>query len=188
VRTEAARLDREITEGYERQAVITSAAYALGQAGLWKESDALLRTSLSKSHSPYYLMSQLGGNARKQGRQAEALSWYQQAFARSEGPATRLQWGSSYFVALVELSPKDEATIEKLAAQLISEAGGQQNAFYERSARSLQKVGAKLGSWNDKGQHQAVVERLRAQLAPVCGKLPPADGQRQTCEGLIKAG
>ena len=34
VREEAARADREITDGYERQAVITAAAYLLEQAGL----------------------------------------------------------------------------------------------------------------------------------------------------------
>ncbi|MEK8046766.1 thioredoxin family protein [Ideonella margarita] len=187
VRDMAATLDREITDGYERQAVITSAAYALGQAGLWKESDALLKANLAKSHSPYYLMSQLGGNAKKQGRKDDALAWYAQAFAKSEGPATRLQWGSSYFTALIELSPKDAATIEKVAAQLFTEAGNQQGAFYERSARSLQKVGTQLGQWNKGGQHQAVVDRLKAQLAPVCGKLPVADGQKATCDGLIKA-
>ena len=32
----AARNDREVTDGYERQAVITETAYLLGQAGLWK--------------------------------------------------------------------------------------------------------------------------------------------------------
>ena len=33
----------------------------------------------------------------------EALRWYEQAFEKSEGPATRLQWGSGYLSALVEL-------------------------------------------------------------------------------------
>ncbi|HEY5720329.1 MAG TPA: thioredoxin family protein, partial [Gammaproteobacteria bacterium] len=101
VRATASRLDRETTDGYERQAVITEAAYLLGQAGLWAESDALLKSNLAKSHSPYYLMSQLGSNARKLGKPEEALRWYQQAFDKSEGPATRLQWGSSYISALV---------------------------------------------------------------------------------------
>ena len=187
VREEAAKADREITDGYERQAVITSAAYLLGQAGLWKESDALLKGNLPKSHSPYYLMSQLGSNAKKQGRTGEALDWYAQAYAKSEGPATRLQWGASYFTALVEMAPQDAASIEKTAAALITEAANQQGAFYERSARSLQKVGSKLAEWNGKGQHQAVVNRLRAQLAPVCGKLPAEGGQKATCEGVIKA-
>lgn len=187
VREEAARADREVTEPYERQAVITSAAYLLSEAGLWKESDALLKASLARSHSPYYLMSQLGGNARQQGRKAEALSWYAQAFEKSEGPATRLQWGASYLAALVDLSPQDSARIESTASQLINEAAGQQGAFYERSGRSMQKVGAKLVSWNAGGRHQATLDRLRAQLAPVCGKLPAGDPQRATCDGMIKA-
>ena len=69
------------------------------------ESDALLKANLARSHSPYYLMSQLGGNARKLGKPDEALRWYEQAFDKSEGPATRLQWGSSYLTALVDLAP-----------------------------------------------------------------------------------
>ena len=43
------------------------------------------------------------------------LRWYRQAFDTSEGPATRLQWGASYLVALVDLAPGDAARIEKTA-------------------------------------------------------------------------
>ncbi|MEO7338149.1 MAG: thioredoxin family protein, partial [Caldimonas sp.] len=72
VREQTAKVDREITDGYERQAVITAAAYLLQEAGLGSESDALLKSNLARSHSPYYLMSQLAGNARKRGDKAEA--------------------------------------------------------------------------------------------------------------------
>lgn len=187
VKDHAARADREITDGYERQAVITSAAYLLGQAGQWKDSDDLLKASLSKSHSPYYLMSSLGSNAKKQGRKDEALKWYEEAFNKSEGPATRLQWGSGYFAALTELAPQDAARIEKTAAQLFSEAAQDKGSFYERSARSLQKVGSSLAKWNDKGQHDAVLSRLKTQLDGICAKVDTADKQRETCESLVKA-
>jgi len=184
-REHAGRADRDITDGYERQAVIPEVAYTLGQAGLWKESDALLKASLAKSHSPYYLMSQLGGNARKQGRKDEALRWYEESFNKSEGPATRLQWGAGYLNALVDLAPQDAARIEKTAAQLFAEAAQDKGAFYERSARSLQKVGSKLVGWNASGQHDAALRRLKAQLDGVCSKLETADNQRATCEGLL---
>ena len=186
VRGTAARLDREITDGYERQALITNAGWLLGQAGLWTESDALLKANLTKSHSPYYLMSQLGGNARKLGRKDEALQWYQQAFDRSEGPATRLQWGSGYFSALVDLAPTDAQRIEKTAAQLFSEAAKDKGAFHERSARSLQRVGSKLNEWNKDGSKAAVLQRLKRQLDGVCAGVEAADGQRATCEGVLK--
>ncbi len=186
VKDHAARADREIADGYERQAVITAAAHMLAQAGLWDDSDALLKANLTKSHSPYYLMSQLGGNARKLGKKDEALAWYEQAFAKSQGPATRLQWGSGYFSALVELTPQDAARIEKAAQQLIAEAGQDSGAFYERSARSLQRVGTKLADWNKGGQHTAVLQRLKSQLDQVCAKLPNTDPQRATCDGVMK--
>jgi thioredoxin-like negative regulator of GroEL len=186
VRELSTRFDREITDGYERQAVITAVAYLQGRAGLWQDSDALLQANLAKSHSPYYLMSQLGGNARKQGRTAEALRWYEEAFDKSEGPATRLQWGAGYLTALVDLAPADSARIEKAASQLFSKAAKDPAAFYERSARSLQRVGTKLAGWNAKGAHTASIKRLQAQLDGICGRLETADGQRAACKALLK--
>jgi thiol-disulfide isomerase/thioredoxin len=186
VRETAARMDREITDGYERMAVITSVAYLQTQAGLWAESDALLKANLGKTHSPYYLMSQLGDNARKQGRKEEALRWFGQAFDTSVGPATRLQWGASYLSALVDLAPADGARIEKTARQLFTEAAADKGAFYERSARSLQRVGKKLVAWNGDGQHGASMKRLQAQLDAMCRKVGTDDAQRSTCESLLK--
>lgn len=183
----SAQADREITDGYERQAVITGAAYVLGQAGLWSESDALLKANLAKSHSPYYLMSQLGGNARKLGHKDEALRWYEEAFARSVGPATRLQWGAQYVSALVELAPADGARVERAVSRLIDDAAQDKGAFDGRSARSLARVGKQLKQWNRDGKHDAVLERLRAKLELVCSKLEGDAAARSACEGTFKA-
>jgi thiol-disulfide isomerase/thioredoxin len=186
LRAHVQRDDREITDGYERQAVITSAAWVLGRAGLWADSDALLQSNLARSHSPYYLMSQLGGNLRKQGRNTEALKWYRESFEKSVGPATRLQWGAGYLTALVELAPKDTARIEAVASQLIAEAAKDSGAFEGRSARSLQRAGAKLVAWNGDGQRAASLKKLQAQLDGVCAKVDTADGQRAACEAVLK--
>jgi thioredoxin-like negative regulator of GroEL len=186
VRELSAQADREITDGYERQAVITGAAYVLGQAGLWNDSEALLKANLAKSHSPYYLMSQLGSNARKLGRNAEALRWYEEAFARSEGPATRLQWGAQYVSALVDLAPSDGARVERAVTGMIDDAARDKAAFDGRSARSLARVGRQLAQWNRDGKHSAVIERLRARLEPVCTKLEGDAAARSACEATFK--
>ena len=186
VRDEVARADREITDGYERQAVITSAGSLLGLAGLWDESEALLKANLAKSHSPYYLMSQLGSNAKKLGRKKEALGWYGQAWEKSVGPATRLQWGAGYLTALVELAPQDAARIEKTAAQLLTEAAGDTGAFEGRSMRSLQRVSTRLVSWNADGGQVKTLRRLQTQLDGICAKVDTAEGQRAACQALLK--
>ena len=193
VRAQVARDDREIRDGYERQAVVTAGAGVLAEAGLWADSDALLKANLARCHAPYYLMSQLAGNARKQGRNADALRWYAQAHAGSVGPATRLQWGGAYLAALVDLAPQDSARIEQVARQLFTEAGQDPAAFHERSARSLQRVGSKLAGWNKTGQHDAALRRLndgqhgQPGLAAVCAKLDAADAQRAACDSVLKA-
>jgi thiol-disulfide isomerase/thioredoxin len=181
-----ARFEREAADGYERDALIPTLGHALSQAGLWAESDALLRASLPRSGAPYYLMSGLAGNARKQGRTDEALRWSRHAWERSEGPATRLQWGSAYLSMLVDLSPKDEARIEQTAAQLFREAGADKAAFHERSGRSLKRISNKLLAWNKEGVHAAAMARLRAQIDGVCRGVSAADGQRASCQALLK--
>lgn len=188
VRDATARADREITDGYERQAVITAAASLLAEAGLVDESDALLKANLAKSHSPYYLMTGLAENATKRGDSAEALRWHREAYDKSQGPATRLQWGARYIGALVDLSPRDEAGIERAATTFLAEAGAQPDVFYERSARSLRRVSTKLRDWNRTGAHGTALRRFDSQLAAICTRLDAADDQRATCTTLLKPG
>jgi len=187
VREQVQQLDREVTNAYERQAVVSGAAQLLARAGLWAESDELLKAGLARSHSAYYLMGHLGGNAKRQGRKAEALAWYKEAFNASEGPATRLQWGATYIAALVELSPEDTARIEKTAAQLFSEAQRDPGSFHERSEASLKRVASSLAKWNQGPDQAAAVGRLKSRLDGICSRLDGGDAQaRSACTGLMK--
>ena len=54
-------------------------------------------------------------------------------------------------------------------------------------SRSLERVGAALQKWNAGGKHQAVVDHLSTQVQGLCSKLPAADPQHATCEGVFKA-
>jgi len=186
IREQVARADREITDGYERQAVITTAAYLLAHADLFDEADSLLLGNLPKSHSPYYLMTGLAENAAERGDARTALRWHREAFEKSEGPATRLQWGARYLGALVKFAPQDEAEIGKVAGQLLDEAGAQTHVFYERSARSLRRVSTQLRDWNRGDAHAAAWRRFEAQLQALCARVDGADGQRATCEALSR--
>jgi uncharacterized protein YukE len=186
VRQIVAAADREIRDGYERQAVITFGAAVLARAGLWDDSEALLKANLARSHSPYYLMSQLAGNYRRLGRNAEALQWYAQSYDQAVGPATRVQWGAGYVNALIDLAPQETARIEKAVSSLLAEAGKDSAAFEGRSARSYQRVASKLATWNADGNRAAVLARLQRQLDGICAKVDAADGQQATCRGLLR--
>ncbi|UDF34086.1 UNVERIFIED_ORG: thioredoxin family protein [Shinella sp. XGS7] len=178
-----AGLDRDTRDPYERQSVINWSAHVLGRAGLWADSDALLKAELARSPEAYYLMSHLGGNARAQGRTQESLDWHARAFEKSRGPATRLQWGASYLVELTQLSPGAQARIERTALQLLDEAARDRAAFHGRSARSLQRAGEALLRWGRADR----LQRLRQRSAQLCAKLPQeAPAQRQSCQDWLR--
>lgn len=186
VREQAARADREVSDPMERQSVITSAAYALAQAGLIDESDRLLQAELTRSFSPYYAMAALASNAKRRGDRAAALDWHERAYAASVGPATRVQWGASYVGALIELAPDDASRIAGAAAAVLRELEAQPDAFYERSADGLARMSQRLLAWQAGAPARAeVLTRLRAQRDGLCAALPAADPQRATCERLL---
>ena len=130
-------------------------------------------------------MSGLAGNAKRRGDNAEALRWYREAFEKSEGPSTRLQWGASYLAALVDLAPADEAAIEATTLQLLREAASQPDAFEQRSGRSLQRIGKKLQAWGQGGAHAASMTRLRGELDTLCAGPDRSEADRAACKSLL---
>jgi thiol-disulfide isomerase/thioredoxin len=186
LRDQVARADRETTDLYARQSVISTAADALAEAGLMAESDALLTSELTRSHSPYYYMLGLAANAKKRGDKAAALDWHEKAYAAADGPATRLQWGASYVNALVELAPQDTTRIETAASHVIGELDAKPDTFFERNQKSLERMGKKLTAWNKGNLHREELQRILAQMGGVCGKLPAADSARAVCDGVLR--
>jgi thioredoxin-like negative regulator of GroEL len=188
LRDDVARADRETTDVYARQAVISNAAEVLAEAGMLDESDALLIAELTRSHSPYYFMLGLAANAKKRGDKAAALEWHAKAWTAATGAATRLQWGASYLNALVELAPQDSARIESVGARVIGELDAVPDTFYDRNRRALERIGKRLTAWNKNGSHNDALRRLAAQMGSVCAKLPAGDPARATCGAVLQRG
>ena len=187
VREAVATADQTTTNTYERQAVIPGAAQLLSEAGLLDESDALLQTELPRAVSAYYHMPILSPNAKVRGDMRASLDWAEKAWDASIGPATRLQWESSYVNRLIELAPQDAKRIEKAAATVLAKLAATPETFYERNRRGLEKMSQRLTTWNAKGQHHALVKKLQNQLNTVCAKLPPQDEARAACLRVFKA-
>ncbi|MBJ9589002.1 thioredoxin family protein [Burkholderia seminalis] len=171
---------------YERQALVSEGADTLTDAGLYDESDALLKAELPRSSTPYYFMSGLAANAKARGDKAAALDWYRKAYDAASGPATKLRWGATYFANAVELAPDDSARIEGIAANVLAQADKTRDAFYGANLRALTKVVTQLNRWRGSGAHDASVRSVVKQFDGVCGKLPAGDPQATACAKLIQ--
>jgi len=186
IRAAVAQAGRDTRDRFERQAVVSSGADALSAAGLDAESDALLKAELSRSASPYYQMVELAVNARKRGDSADALDWYEKAYAAAQGPATRLQWGARYVIALTELAPAQQERVDQAVGRVIDDLDPAPETFYGRNRAMLEKLGAALQSWNAAGAHDATVASAMARMNGVCEKLPAAVPERATCKALLQ--
>jgi hypothetical protein len=186
VRAEALEIVSRTSEKYERQAVVPSAAHVLASAGLLSESDELLKSELTRAVSPYYHMLGLASNAKKRGDKLEALRWYEEAWRKSEGPATRLQWGVGYVRELTSLAPEDFARIGSASESVIKELEARSETFFERNQRSLQKLAAYLSAWQGAdSQRMKIVAHVKQQLAAKCERLPKSDPGRSNCESIF---
>ncbi|WP_323119115.1 thioredoxin family protein [Burkholderia alba] len=186
VREQVAAADKATTNVYERQAVISTSADTLTDAGLLDASDTLLKAELPRSATPYYFMSGLAANAKARGDKTAALDWYRKAYDAASGPATKLRWGAKYFSNAVELAPEDTARIQGIADSLLTQVGQTRNAFYGANRRALTTVVTQLVRWNKSGAHDATVKSVVKQFEGVCGKLPAGDPQAGTCGSLIQ--
>ena len=172
---------------YARQAAINSAANLYWEAGLDDDANALLVAELQKSKSPYYFMLDLADLAQKAGREKEAVDWLAQAYGAAKGPATRFQWGASYLLGLLEMTPDDTQRIERVGLEVLGELGDSPDAFYQRTQMRLENLNGKLLEWGDTSERRAVLERLRTRTGEICRGLPADDAGRRNCEGFLKS-
>jgi thiol-disulfide isomerase/thioredoxin len=185
-RQAVARVDAAASDGYARHAAVNAAAGLYWEAGLDEDANKLLVAELERSKSPYYFMLDLAELARKAGREDEAVQWLARAYAGARGPATRFQWGCSYLVGLIEMTPEDAQRIESAGLEVIGELDDSPDAFYQRTRMRLEQLSAKLLEWGEGPGRAPVIERLRARSAEICNGLPAGDEGRKSCESFLK--
>jgi thioredoxin-related protein len=179
--------DRATTDANERQSVISQAADILINAGLLDEADTLLRAELVRSHSPYYFMLGLADIAKRRGDKALALDWYTKAHDTALGPATRLQWGAIHVRALIELSPEDGDTIQRVTTAVLAEIRPVTASFQGRNRAVLDKLGAKLSAWGDSPGHAGDWTELRHKWLAICTRLPKQLPERAACRNATES-
>jgi hypothetical protein len=185
MRSTVARLDAETKDPTARQAVINAAANLYWEAGLDEDGNKLLVAELEKSSSPYYFMLDLADLAEKAGRKDEAVQWLARAYDGAKGPATRFQWGYSYLVGLLEMTPEDSKAIQATGLKVLGELDGSPDAFYQRTQMRLEQLSAKLLEWGKTADHAKVIETLRTRTSEICRGMPEGDAGRRNCERFL---
>ncbi|MDQ2988250.1 MAG: thioredoxin family protein [Pseudomonadota bacterium] len=146
-----------------RHTVIHIGAGILADAALLEEAQQLLTCELAESHSPFFFMHTLAAIAKRRGEPAVALDWYEQAWRDATGPATRLQWGATYLLALVELAPQDVGRIERCASVLLQEFTAVPDAPFQRNRTQAARIVKALSGVEGAGAHAAaLLSALRA--------------------------
>jgi hypothetical protein len=180
----AARL-AQYPAGFARSGVVNGASIVYAEIGDRAAARRLLEREARTSKTPHYYLSDLADLAEAEGGRAEALTLFEQAYAKAQGPASRFQWGALYVQALLRLAPHDAKRIETATLAVLGELDGR-DRLYTRSRVRLVRLDAGLRGWAD-GQvgAPAVLVKLRARMRPICVRYPATDPARGVCDGFL---
>jgi len=171
IRARVAWADREAGDPHARQAAMSTAGYLLRRAGLIGEAERHYRAEVEKSESPFYFMSSLASMAAEAGKTEQAVSWMAKAYETSNGRATRFQWGTSYLLGLMELTPEEGDRIRSESVRVLQEMMGLAGAFAGRNQTRIRSLASQYRAWNAEQAHAAEVAALREELIPACAGL-----------------
>ncbi len=187
IRERIAWAGETVTDEGELQAVMSTMAALLEEASLSSEAEALLSDRLADTAAPYYYMSWIAGMKREAGQPDEALEWYRKAYDSATGRYTRFRWGSIYLRQLMKLAPADAVTLEAEAIPILDELLTLEDAFAGGNHSRLGQLDSALHKWNESGEHEALLARLRDRVHAACDRYPQDgdDAQRDRCEAFL---
>jgi thiol-disulfide isomerase/thioredoxin len=169
---------------HTRASVVNAALNILDLVGDDDRAYTIARDTMAQSKSPYYYMLDLASLDEKHGHFDTAVNWLAQAYAKSQGAATRFQWGTEYLMGLIRMTPNDDAAIRTAGLSVLGELDGP-DRIYRRTRGRLERLDRALSKWNAKGDHSATITALRQRMDGICGQIPKTDPANATCRGFL---
>ncbi len=169
---------------HSRASVVNAAQNILDVLGDDDRAYAITREQMAQSKSPYYYMLDLASLDEKHGHIDTAINWLAQAYAQSQGAATRFQWGTDYLLGLIRMKPADDADIRAVGLAVLGELDGP-DRIYRRTRIRLERLDHALAKWNARGGHAATIAALRRRMDGICERIPPTDPANATCRGFL---
>jgi len=176
-----------VSDDSELQTVMSTMSWLLDQVGLTEEAEALLTERMDETHAPYYFMSVVAGMKKDADRPEEAVVWYRKAYDSARGRYSRFRWGSIYLRQVMALTPEDTETIESDSVEILDELLTLDDAFAGGNYSRLDQLDSAYRSWNENGEHDDLVGRIREIVQKRCNDYPESgeDSQKSRCESFL---
>lgn len=192
VTAQATALQSQI-DRYQQHAALNSLAGLYLAAGLEAEARATLQQGMEVSTQPYYFMSGMAYLETRAGNTDAAITWHRKAWNAARGPATRIQWGSSYLFALIELDADNVEAINTTGTAVLAELAQQQDGLYQRSSGRMDRLSSKLQAWAGLPQagptvrerRQEVLNNLRGEMDRLCAGIAAASEAPASCHSFL---
>jgi len=178
----------------EMQAVMSTMAGLLEDAGLAEEAKALLSDRLAETTAPYYYVGWMASLEAKAGHDEEAVALYRRAWQEARGAAagsamTPFRWGSSYLRQAMRRTPEATEAIGADARAVLDELLSSPDAFSLGNWSRLEGLGEALERWRgeDEAVRAPVVDELRERIHASCDGFPETgpDSAATRCRSLL---
>ena len=172
-----------VHDGSELQSVVNTLAHILESAGMEDEAETLLVETMDETTAPYYFMDWVAELKERGGDSDAAIAWYRKAYDNSRGRYSRFRYGSTYLRKLMDLQPQAADIIENDSLEILGELLSHDDAFAGGNYSRLNSLESTYGEWNDNGEHDASLTKIRAFVQASCERYPEGsqDGQHQRC-------
>lgn len=160
----------KIDSSYEQAFVTSETAYILDLVGFSDEAKQVLLKSIKKSKTPYYAMASLAYYEKKRGNKEQALLWIERAYNTAEGRATKLQWGTSYLLYMMDLSPENKDKIVLELQKFFLANLKYSDAFLGRNKKRLDGLAKKLKPWAKEQKEITRIQTIKSRWLQSCEK------------------
>ncbi|MBL6988790.1 MAG: thioredoxin family protein [Bacteriovoracaceae bacterium] len=168
ISNKASWVDKNALDSYSRQSVMSTVVWLLRKTNQVKLAQKYAIAELAKSSAPWYFISSLAYMSEQKKENKKALKWLEKGWQVAKGHATRLQWGTSYIMGILRLAPKNEKLLKEVSLQVMDEILVEDDAFYGRNKKRLQRLAKKLVKWNEDKSHTKVLQDLKVSLSQKC--------------------
>jgi protein disulfide-isomerase len=159
----------EAKSNFDRHAVISGAAYLLGEVGEFDEARKVLLAEVERTDTPWYYQSSLASLEKAAGRKKEALVWSGKARESVQGRSSKLQWLVSDIALILDIGDdKKTATVAPLLDKYYVMAAQEPDGYLGRNRARAERVAKLVKKHKDANIEQVLQKHAKSCTTDAC--------------------